>query len=86
MKLGNFRMGEIMWKFTTLSCNCVGEGHFLISKIFVALFLRRLFSQKLSDQRNITVNCLRINLSSNTMQLIHMSEKLALKYLLIFCY
>ena len=75
------------WKFTILLCNreegravkFESRGSYFDSVIFVALLLCRLFSQKLSEQRNITVRRLRMYLNSNTTQLTRTSEKLAPK-------
>lgn len=55
------------------------RGSYFDPVIFVALLFCRLFSQKLSEQRNITVRRLRMYLNSNTTQLTRTSEKLAPK-------
>ena len=55
------------------------RGSYFDPVIFVALLLCRLFSQKLSEQRNMTVRRLRMYLNSNTTQLTRTSEKLAPK-------
>ena len=55
------------------------KGSYFDPVIFVALLFCRLFSQKLSEQRNITVRRLRMYLNSNTTQLTRTSEKLAPK-------
>ena len=55
------------------------RGSYFDPVIFIALLLCRLFSQKLSEQRNITVRRLRMYLNSNTTQLTRTSEKLAPK-------